>query len=71
VYTLVIGIRDDSDLDWNKRDRVIGDPLGVGLARSDSGASDSGSGGCSAGATGVLAALAVLAAAFRARRKGR
>ncbi|MDR1471576.1 MAG: hypothetical protein LBS75_03550 [Synergistaceae bacterium] len=71
VYTFVIGIMDDSDLDWNKRDRVIGDPLGVGLARSDSGASDSGSGGCSAGATGVLAALAVLAAAFRARRKGR
>jgi hypothetical protein len=67
VYLVVVGIGDDSELDWDMRDNLVTDPLyaALGSGGSDSG---SGSGGCSAGLPGAFAILAALAAAYRVKR---
>jgi hypothetical protein len=67
VYLVVVGIRNNSELDWDTDPEYVVDPLYTALG---SGGSDpaSGSGGCSAGLPGAFVILAALAAAYRVKR---
>jgi hypothetical protein len=69
VYLFVVGIGDDSDLDWDTNDCVVVDPLYTALGSG--GDSSSGGGGCSAGLSGAFAILAALAAAYGIKRRDR
>ena len=70
VYLFVVGIGDDSELDWDMHENRVVDPLYTGLGSGGGGSSDSSDSGCSVGVTGAFAILAAFTAAYRVKRRG-
>jgi hypothetical protein len=64
-YLVTVGIRDNSDYDWNDADNVIVDPMALAVSENSS----SSSGGCSSGAFGLVSMLTIAAVAARITRR--